>query len=331
MNKPMIVAELSCNHLGRMTRAFQIATQAAKAGADAFKVQVWSYNKMCLDDSYTIQSGPWAGRLLQDLYKEAYTPWEWLPDLFAHIRNLGMTPIASPFDHESVDLLESLDCQIYKIASFEITDLPLIRRVVATGKPMIISTGMATLDEIDVAVSIAYFYGCEDLTLLKCVSAYPASSDDMNLLAMRDMKLGMASNIGISDHSLSNIPAIVATAMGASVIEKHLTLSRADGGPDSGFSLEPNEFADMVKAVRQTAACIGEVKYGASQSEQSSLALRRSLYIAEDMKAGDTLTIDNLRTARPALGLEPKHMCELLGKQIKQDVTRGTPLTWEMV
>jgi pseudaminic acid synthase len=329
--KPFIVAELSANHLGSFERALEIVKCAAAAGADALKVQVWKQDTMCLDPDFTIEAGPWAGRKLVDLYREAYTPWEWLEPLFKAVRNLGMKPVASPFDRESVDFLEALDCPIYKIASFELVDIPLIRKITHLGKPVIMSTGMASLAEIDEAAALAHIAGCEDFTMLKCVSAYPAKSEDMNLWTMMDLKLWQACKYGLSDHSLDNIAAITATAMGASVIEKHLTLARADGGPDAGFSLEPKEFAEMVKACRQAAAAIGRVKYGPTASEATSLGLRRSLYIAQDMQAGDILTMDNLRTARPALGLAPVHMPECLGKSIKYPVPCGTPLTWEMI
>lgn len=335
MKAPFFIAEMSCSHLGSFDRAIDIIKAAAVAGASGVKIQLWKPDTMCIDPSYHIQSGPWAGRELADLYREAQTEWEWVPELFAAIRNLGMTPIASPFDAESVDYLEQCGCDIYKIASFEIVDLPLINYVAKTGKPLIISTGMATLDETRAAVHAARSVAdaedvhAVDITLLHCISSYPAKPEDMNMATMQ--ALGRLGRFGLSDHSLDATAAIIATAMGATIIEKHLTLNRADGGPDAGFSLEPAEFAKMVQACRQAAACVGTVKHGPSESEASSLALRRSLYISQDLKAGDVLTLDNVQTARPAMGLSPVELHNVTGSRVKIDVSRGTPITWEML
>lgn len=319
MNNPFIVAELSCNHLGSLDRAMEIVKAASESGADGVKLQTWTPDTMCLDRNYTIQSGKWIGRSLFDLYREAFTPWEWHKTIFDYARSLGLVAFSSPFDNASVDFLDTLDCPIYKIASFELVDLSLIRYVASKGKPIILSTGMASKEEIDEAINACGF--C-DVTVLKCTSQYPADASDANLVSMVDY----LHDYGLSDHTQGIGVAIAAVAMGASVIEKHLILSRADGGLDAEFSLEPHEFKQMVTECRRAAKSIGVVKYGGESTE-----LRRSLYFARDLKDGHLLTKDDLVIARPALGLNPRCFDNLLGRKLIQDVLSGTPTSWKNI
>lgn len=322
---PFIVAELSANHLGSLERALAIANAAAIAGADALKLQTWTPDSMAM-------GGAWKGKPLVDLYREAYLPWDWHADLFLRCKELGIECFSTPFDREAADFLESLGCPRFKIASFEIVDLPLIRYVAGKGKPMIISTGMATIEEIAEAVDAA---ACKDLTLLKCTSAYPADASEANLAAGQALagftfgRIAHGTAWGLSDHTEGIGVAVAAVARGAVMIEKHLTLSRSDGGPDAAHSLEPNEFAHLVTECRRAAEALGEVTYGPTAAEAQSLTLRRSLWIVRDMEAGDILTPDNLRTARPAEGLAPKHLPELLGRRVGRSLKAGTPMGWE--
>lgn len=326
-SEPFIIAELSGNHLGSLDRAMRLVQAAADAGADAVKLQTWW--QMALP-GYVIESGPWAGKDLADLYDECATPWEWHKPIFDRCRELGMVGFSSVFDGPSLIFLEDLGCPIYKIASFEITDLPLIRRVAQTGKPMIISTGMAGHDEIQDACDAAG--ACADLTLLKCTSAYPAPLSGVNLAAMQSLTtFPRCTAAGLSDHALGITAAVAAVALGATVIEKHLTLSRADGGPDAGFSAEPHEFAAMVKACREAHEALGTVRYGPTDAERGSLQFRRSLWAAQDIKAGELITAENVRSLRPALGIPPRELQNVLGKVAKRDVPRGTPLAWDML
>ena len=307
-----ICAELSCNHLGSFDRAMKIAEEASKAGADLFKVQVWEPGTMCVDKTYTLTSGPWAGRRLSELYEEAWTPWVWLPPLFARCRELGMEPFGAAFDNASVDYLESLGVKRHKVASFELTDLPLIEYMASKGKPMILSTGMAMRDEIEEAWLMA-----NNAILLRCVSAYPSRPEDIGLVA------DPGTRWGLSDHSKGIGVAVAAAALGAMYIEKHLTLSRADGGPDSGFSMEPGEFAAMVTAARQANLAI---QRRSSTPKGEDRTLRRSLWVIKDIPAGTPLVLgENVRTARPALGLP----CgtDLTDAQAPRDLKAGTPLT----
>jgi len=316
-----IVAELSCNHLGSLDRAKAIARAAAVAGADLFKVQVWTPDTMCLDPHYTLSHGPWAGRQLVDLYREAWTPWEWLPELFGLCRELGMEPFGAAFDRASVDYLESLCVKRHKVASFELTDLPLIRYMASKNKPMILSTGMATWDEVMAACECTWDAG--QITLLRCTSAYPAEASDANLRAMSKMLGYHASKVGLSDHAPGIGVSVAAVALGATMIEKHLTLSRADGGPDAGFSLEPAEFKQLVVECRRAAAAIGEVKYGPGPSE--STELRRSLWVCKDTPTGQPLVLGkNVCTARRALGASPG--MSLAGLVAARDMKAGAPL-----
>ena len=326
MNRPFIIAEMSANHLGDVGRAYRIIEAAAEAGADAIKLQTWTPGTMCLDPTYRVQGGTWDGERLADLYAKAETPWAWHLPLFEHAQRLGLAAFSSVFDLKALEFLQGIDCPIYKISSFELVDLPLIEAVARTGKPMIISTGMATFHEIGKAWATATGAGCQDITLLKCTSAYPAGASDANLGAI--YTLGDAfprASIGVSDHTLGLAVPIAATALGAEVIEKHLTLSRADGGPDASFSLEPHEFKQMVTECRNAARAVQGQYVGPSPGE--STALRRSLYIAKDIQAGETITAEHLTTARPALGMTPSRMASLIGKTMRVDATRGMPAT----
>lgn len=324
MKTPFIVAEMSASHLGSLRRALAIVDAAAEAGADAIKVQTWTPGRMCISRDVVLTHGPWAGQSLAALYEQAFLPWEWHPRIFAYARARGLIPFSAAFDWEAVDFLETLGVDRHKVASFELTDLPLIRYMAGKGKPMIISCGMATRDDIEAAWEAADSGRSGDITLLKCTSAYPADFTQCNLATMRDMGVP----VGLSDHTMSNDAAVVATALGATMIEKHLTLRRADGGPDAGFSLEPQEFADMVQAVRRAAAALGEVKYGPQPGEDPSL--RRSLWVLRDIAAGEPLRFgDNVVTARPALGLP----CDtpLAGKRAAADLRAGTALLQEHI
>ena len=322
--KPFIVAEMSANHLGSLKRALDIVEVAAAAGADGLKVQTWTPGRMCVSKDVVLQHGPWAGRHLADLYEEAFLPWEWHRPIFDRARALGLVPFSAAFDWEAVDFLETLGVDRHKVASFELTDLPLIRYMAGKGKPMILSTGMATEKEIDEAV-LAADNGLPR-TLLKCTSAYPAPMDSMNLRALRDMDEQFPAYVGLSDHTLGHIAPVVATALGATYIEKHLTLSRADGGPDAGFSMEPQEFANMVGAVRRTVAALGEVRYGPQPGEDPSL--RRSLWVLRDIHAGEPLRFgDNVVTARPARGLPCD--TQLAGRRAAVAIKAGTALQQE--
>lgn len=332
MTKPFIVAEMSANHLGSFDRALKIVEAAAKAGADAIKLQTFDPDEMAAD--YHIQSGPWAGRNLRDLYREARTPRPWHPHLFDAAQANGIECFSTPFSFSDLLFLEALDCPRYKIASFELVDLPLIRRVAKTGKPMIMSTGMATHGEILEAVSAARENGCTDLTLLKCTSGYPAPIAEANLVSMVALR-SCGTKVGISDHTrggvLGGVVSICAAFLGADVIEKHLTLSREDGGPDAEFSMDPLEFEGMVVDVRDAAQAYGKVKCGPTESELPQLALRRSLYFARPVKRGQPIVEADLRTARPALGLMPREFDRLIGQAVKRDVEPGQPVTWDVI
>ena len=332
MTRPFIVAELSASHGGMLERALQIVEAAASAGADAVKIQTW--DTMVLDDSYVIEAGPWAGRRLVDLYAEAKTPWVWHEPIFRRCKELGMIGFSTPFDRASLEFLEALHCPIYKVASFEITDLELIRAIAATGKPVIISTGMASAEEIQDACNAACDDGgCVDLTLLKCTSAYPATAEDAHLRTMEGlMTFPRATAFGLSDHTPGIGVAVAAAVLGAAVIEKHLTLRRSDGGPDAAFSMEPEEFRQLVTECRRAEAALGVRQYyGPRASEMAQYALRRSLYVAKDIKAGEPITKLNVRTARPGKGLPPRLLPELLGRAVVRDVSRETPLTMDLI
>lgn len=335
-HSPFVIAEMSGNHNQSLDRAMAIVEAAAKAGAHALKIQTYTADTMTMDldaGEFSIDDPKslWRGNTLYKLYQQAYTPWDWHKQIFDRCRELGMIGFSTPFDETAVDFLESLNVPLYKIASFENTDLPLIRRVAATGKPMIISTGMATAAELDVSVRAAQAAGCSDLVLLKCTSTYPASPENTNISTIPHMRELFDCQIGLSDHTMGIGVAVAAVAIGATVIEKHFTLSRADGGVDSAFSLEPAEFAALVTESERAQQALGHVSYGPTAAEEKSLKFRRSLYVVEDLRAGDKLSEKNLRRIRPGLGLPPAHYEEVLGRTVKCDVTKGTPLTWDLL
>jgi N-acetylneuraminate synthase len=327
-----IVAEMSGNHNQSFEHALNLVSAAKDAGADAIKIQTYTPDTItldCDDPPFWIEGTAWAGKRLYDLYGEAHTPWDWQPRLKDAAEDLGLTFFSTPFDPSAVDFLEGIDSPAYKIASFELVDIPLIRRVAATGKPLIMSTGMASLEEIGEAVSVARESGAEEIALLKCVSAYPAPESEMNLLTIPDLMRRFDVQTGLSDHTLGSEIAVAAVAVGAAIIEKHLTLSRADGGPDSGFSLEPREFGAMVETIRLIEKALGAVSYGPTASESASLAHRRSLFIVKDVARGEVLTESNVRSIRPGCGLPPRELDRVIGKRVTRDLARGTPLSWE--
>ena len=333
---PFIIAEMSGNHNQSLERALEIVEAAAKTGAHALKIQTYTPDTMTLDlDEREFHiSDPnslWAGTSLYKLYGEAYTPWEWHKPIFDRARELGIIPFSTPFDDTAVDLLESLDVACYKIASFENTDLPLIRRVAATGKPLIISTGMASIAELDDTVRAAREVGCKDLILLKCTSTYPATAGNTNILTIPHLRELFDCEVGLSDHTMGIGVSVASVALGASVIEKHFTLNRADGGVDSTFSMEPFEMSQLVLEIERAWQALGKVSYGATEAEKKSIVFRRSLYIVKDLKAGDVLTKDNVRAIRPGLGLPTKYLEVVVGKIVKQDLSRGTALAWGLL
>lgn len=334
--KPFIIAEMSGNHNQSLERALEIVEAAAKSGAHALKIQTYTPDTMTIDldeREFHISdtNSLWAGTSLYKLYGEAYTPWEWHKPIFDRARDLGIISFSSPFDDTAVDFLESLDVPCYKIASFENTDLPLIRRVAATGKPLIISTGMATVAELDETVRAARGAGCRDLILLKCTSTYPATAGNTNVLTIPHMRELFGCEVGLSDHTMGVGVSSASVALGATVIEKHFTLDRADGGVDSAFSMEPAEMAQLVIETERAWLALGQVSYGPSEAEEKSLQYRRSLYVVQDLKTGDVLTQENLRAIRPGLGLPTKYLEQVLGKSVNQDVKRGTALGWGLL
>ena len=333
---PFIIAEMSGNHNQSLERALEIVDAAAATGAHALKLQTYTADTITLDvrgGAFDIadENSLWKGRNLHDLYKEAHTPWEWHAPIMQRAREHGMLCFSTPFDETAVDFLEGLDVPAYKIASFENIHLPLIRKVAATGKPMIISTGMASLTELDEAVAAAREAGCRDLILLKCTSTYPATPENTNVLTVPHMRELFGCEIGLSDHTMGVGVAVAAVAHGASVVEKHFTLNRADGGVDSTFSLEPEEMKALVVETERAWQSLGRVSYGPTKAEAKSLAFRRSIYIAHDVAAGEILTAENLRIVRPGHGLAPKHFDMLLGRQVSRDLKAGTPASWDIV
>ena len=333
---PFIIAEMSGNHNQSLERAFEIIDAAAKTGVHALKIQTYTADTMTLDlkqGEFLIEdkNSLWTGKSLYELYEEAHTPWDWHKPIFERARKKGLIPFSTPFDNTAVDFLEEIENPIYKIASFENTDIPLIKRVAATGRPMIISTGMITSDELDESVQAARDGGCEDLILLKCTSTYPASPENTNILTIPDLHKRYHCHSGLSDHTMGLGVAVASVALGATVIEKHFTLDRADGGVDSAFSMEPDEMKALVIETRRASESLGSVRYGPTEKEKKSLVFRRSLYITEDMKTGDVISADNMRAIRPGLGLAPKYYEELLGKRLIKDVKKGTPVSLDIV
>lgn len=333
---PFIIAEMSGNHNQSLGRAMELVEAAANSGVHALKLQTASPDGLTLDvDSpeFLIDdpASPWHGRNLYQLYKEAVTPWEWHKPIFDRCNELGLTVFSSPFELSAIDLLEELDSPCYKIASFELVDLPLVRKAAATGKPLIMSTGMATVSDIHDAVQAAKGEGNDNIILLKCTSSYPATAADANIATIPHLREMFGFQVGLSDHTLGIGVPCAAAALGATVIEKHYTLRREDGGVDSTFSLEPQEFADLVKECERAWASVGKVVYGGAAVEQKSLKFRRSLYIAEAMKEGEVLTERNLRIVRPGYGLAPKHIDVLLGRRVNQDLKAGTAMKWEYI
>jgi N-acetylneuraminate synthase len=332
---PFIIAEMSGNHNQSLQRALAIVEAAAGSGAHAIKLQTYTADTITLDvrrDEFVVndEKSLWQGKNLHELYKMAYTPWEWHAPIMRRARELGMLCFSSPFDETAVDFLQSLDVPAFKIASFENNHLPLIRKVAATGKPMIISTGMASLAELDEAVITAREGGCKDLVLLKCTSTYPATARNSNVLTIPHMRSLFKCQVGLSDHTMGVGVAVAAVAHGATVVEKHFTLSRADGGVDSAFSLEPAELAALVVETARAWEALGGVFYGPTEAERKSLVFRRSLYIAEDMQAGEELTPRTLRVVRPGKGLHPRFYEQLLGKRVRLNVAKGTPVDWSL-
>jgi pseudaminic acid synthase len=333
---PFVIAEMSGNHNGSLDRALQIVDAIADSGAHALKLQTYTADTMTIDLAerefvITDKKSLWYGRSLYDLYREAHTPWEWHRAIFDRAHTRGLAAFSTPFDATAVEFLESLSVPCYKIASFENVDLSLIQRVARTGKPLIISTGLATLQEIGEAVATAREAGCRDLILLKCTSNYPASPTDSHLRTMAHLREAFGCEVGVSDHTLGIGAALAAVALGATVIEKHVTLSRTDGGVDSAFSLEPGELAGLVRESRIASQSGGSIHYGPTEGEKGSLVFRRSLYVVADVKRGERLDARNLRAIRPGLGLAPKYLPKILGRRAAKDVSRGTPVTWDLI
>ncbi|MGR6836673.1 pseudaminic acid synthase [Syntrophomonas erecta] len=335
-HKPFIVAEMSGNHNQSLETALKIVEVAAKTGVDAVKLQTYTADTLTLDvkikDFYIDDNKSlWKGQSLYDLYQQAYTPWEWHKPIFDRCKELGLIAFSTPFDETAVDFLESLDVPCYKIASFENTHLPLIKKVASTDKPIIISTGMANIAELDETVRAAREAGCKDIILLKCTSSYPASPEDSNLLTIPHMRDLFNCQVGLSDHTLGTGVAVASVALGATFIEKHFTLCRDEGGVDAAFSMEPKEMENLVVEAERAWQALGKINYGATKNEEKSLKFRRSLYVAEDMKAGDVFTEKNLRIVRPGYGLEPKYYDVIIGRKVREDIKKGTPVKWEII
>lgn len=331
---PYIIAELSANHNGSMETGLEIIKQAKLCGADAVKLQTYKADTITLDsrnEEFMIRGGLWDGQSLYELYEKAHLPWDWHKPLFEYARELGITIFSSPFDNTAVDLLEDLNTPAYKIASFEAVDLPLIKYVASTGKPMIISTGMADAEEIQEAIDAARSGGCKELAILHCVSGYPAPSEDYNLLTIPDMINRFGLVTGLSDHTLDNTTAITSVALGASIIEKHFTLSRDGGGPDDSFSLEPKDLTALCRDSKTAWQALGKIDYGRKASEQGNIKFRRSLYFVKDLKAGDIITEDAVRSVRPGFGLAPKYLNEVIGKTAIKAINENTAVTMDVI
>jgi pseudaminic acid synthase len=332
-HKPFIIAEMSGNHNQSLERALAIVDAAAEAGAHAIKLQTYTPDTMTMVGALTIEDPDslWKNRELYDLYQEAYTPWEWHQAIFDRAHEKGMLAFSSPFDETAVDFLETLQVPAYKIASFENTDLPLLKKVAATGKPVIVSTGVATVAEVDEAVRTLKANGCQDIVLLKCTSTYPATPENTNLRTIPHLAQLFDVPVGLSDHTMGVGASVAAVALGASVIEKHFTLRRADGGVDSAFSLEPQELKLLVEESERAFLALGNIQYGVQKAETKSRLYKRSIYVAQDVQAGDIFTKENIRVIRPNNGLEPKYLDQVLGKSAKTALKAGTPLTWELL
>ena len=330
-----IVAELSANHRGDIDHTERTIRAMAEAGADAVKIQTYTADTLtisCDNEHFKIGGGTlWDGKTLHELYHEAAMPWEWTADLKRVANDLGMDFFSTPFDDSAVDFLESHEVPVHKVASFELVALPLLQKIAPTGKPIIASTGMATLDEIEEAVNTIREAGGNQLALLKCTSAYPAAPDEMDLCTLQDLTQRFGLPVGLSDHTMGHTVTVAAVALGATIVEKHFTLSRDEPGPDSTFSMEPAEFADMVQAIRMTEKALGKVNYDVSPKEAKSRVFRRSLFVVEGVKAGEQFNLSNLRSIRPGTGLHTRHLTELLGRRATCDISRGTPMSWELV
>jgi pseudaminic acid synthase len=324
---------MSGNHNQSLDRALAIVDAAAEAGVDAIKLQTYTADTMTMKGAFQIkdENSLWKGRELYDLYKEAYTPWEWHEAIFERARKRNLIAFSSPFDESAIDFLEKLNVPLYKIASFENTDWPLLKKIAGTGKPVIMSTGVSKLSDIDDSVRILRENGCKELILLKCTSTYPATPENTNLVTIPHLQQLFNCVVGLSDHTMGIGASVAAVALGARVIEKHFTLRRADGGVDSTFSLEPEEMKALVVESERAFLALGQIQYGIQNAEEKSRAFKRSIYISKDMKSGDTITLDNVRIIRPGLGLESRYLDLIIGRKLRKDVTAGTPLTWEII
>nr|WP_320143388.1 pseudaminic acid synthase [uncultured Cohaesibacter sp.] len=332
--RPYVIAEISANHNGDICKAKKIILEAKRAGADAVKIQTYRADTITIKSDlpdFMIEDGLWAGQSLYELYEQAHTPWEWHRELFSFAREMGITIFSSPFDTTAVDFLEELNAPAYKIASFEAIDLPLIRYVAATGKPMIISTGMADETEIGEAITAAREAGCKQLAVLHCVSGYPAPAEDYNLRTISDMIDRFGVIVGLSDHTISNTTAVLSVAFGASIVEKHVTLDRDGGGPDDSFSLEPKDLTDLCDQLSSAWLSLGCVDYGRKSSERANIKFRRSIYAVKDIEVGEAFTSDNVKSIRPGYGLKPKFLPEVLNRRAAKKIHAGTPLAWELV
>ena len=331
---PYVIAELSANHNGNLQTALRIIEEVKKSGADAVKLQTYKPETITLNsdtEDFKIQGGIWDSRTLFELYQEAHMPWEWHKPLFEHAKKLGITIFSSPFDSTAIDFLEDLNAPAYKIASFEVVDLPLIKLAASTGKPLIISTGIANIEEIQDAVSAAREGGCKELAILHCVSGYPAPAEDYNLKTITDMidRFGLVT--GLSDHTLDNITAITSVALGVSIIEKHVTLDRKGGGPDDSFSLEPAEFTALCQGIKTAWLALGNVDYGLKSSEQGNIQFRRSLYFTKNISAGEIITKEMVKSVRPGYGLPPKYLLSVLGRKASKDIDKYMPVKWDLL
>ena len=329
-----IIAEMSANHCQDFDQAVKIIEAAKESGADAIKLQTYTPDTLTIDcnsDLFRIKGSVWAGKTLYELYGEAFMPWEWQPKLKEIADSLGLVLFSTPFDETSVDFLEQMNVSAHKVASFELVDIPLLRKIAATGKPVIMSTGMASLKEIDEAVETVRLAGGKGLALLKCTSAYPAPAEEMNLKTIPDLAARYRVPVGLSDHTMGIVAPIVSIVQGACIIEKHFTLSRSTLGPDSSFSMEPHEFRSMADAVHEAEKSLGKVSYEITEKQQESRALRRSLFVVEDIRQGESFTIENVRSIRPAKGMHTRHYDEILGKKAVRDIARGEPLSWDLV